>query len=572
MMPEKIPKTAYGKHLYDLLPEVYRERDSEKTRASRNHLSAYLDSHGDLLDRLRGTIDQMYADHFPDVPQQGRVCQPWIIPYLADLVGAAPVSPFSDGRREEVANAVRWSKGKGTPRVVAEITRSITQSPSQQQEGFVRLARMVRIGDPIQPATSYGEPVHPIDIILAEGLPSAPLSGVNPQVAARHPGQPSGTIDTSLPSRAITATPGAPGSREGKFEGITSIWPRSDAVPVSADQVPTAWRQFSSHGVPCFVDSYEDQSVRTVDCRNPDPQGRIGRYHPKRFLIYLPPPNGLIVPNPHQMSFPDAADWLEDGTLPKGHDGYGILVRHIDQDGNLEFENITAGSVELTGNISIGPVGSDIPAVAQLSITFSKLRFAGELILGRGQLALERCAVKTLRFSAMDGVGNPDRIVRAHSVLFDAIVGAGGRVILEYCTILSSYSSLAMVEASEAIFPDDFNQIRLVCARYSRIPTSVLTLGLDKAATTNTDVQPQFRTGDFSQPGAGVVEPGNAIALVQGAEDGGEIGAFHDWHFLSQRLALRNKLDEFLPLGLEPVVVWDERLLCAPPALNEVES
>ncbi len=572
MAEHKPITTNYGRHLNDLLPEVYRERDRAPERRSRHHLTAYLDSHGALLDKLRATIDQLYADNFPDVPQSGRVCQSWIVPYLADLVGAVPASPFPDGRREEVANAVRWSKGKGTPRVVAEITQSIAQAPSQQQEGFSRVARTMRIDDPIQPASSYGEPVHPVDTALAGGSASTPLGHINPQIAARHPGQFAGTVDTELASRAVNADLGAPGSLEGRFAGVTRIWPRGDNASAHAEPAPTAWRQFARHGAPCFAGSYEDQSGRTVDCRSPNSAGTIGRYHPKRFLIYLPPPDGLIAPSPAQLPLPANSEWLADGTLPEDHAGHNVLLRRTDEHGNLKIENITAGSVELTGDVSIGPAASDIPASTGRSITFRKLRFSGELTLGRGHLMLQSCAVNRLRFDPMAGVDDAGRLLNAHSVLFDQISGAGGQATLEYCTILTSYAATAMVSASETIFPDDLDQLRLVCARYSRVSPQILALGLNKASVTNTSVHPRYRSADFSDSGAGVLLPSNPDALLQGAEDQGEIGAFHDWHFSAQRSALRRKLSEFLPLGLELVISWDERLICAPPRLNTAQT
>ena len=572
MSEHKPITTRYGKHLYDLLPEIYRERDRAPERRSRHHLATYLDSHGVLLDRLRATIDQLYADNFPDVPESGRVCQSWIVPYLADLVGAVPVSPFADGRREEVAHAVRWSKGKGTPRVVAEITRSIAQAPSQQQEGLSRVARTVRIDDPVQPASAYGEPAHPVDVALANGTASTPLGHINPQLAARHPGQFAGTVDIALPSRAVHAEMGAPGSHEGQFTGVTRIWPRGNNAPADPEPATSAWRQFGSHGAPCFPGSYEDQSARTVDCRTPNSLGTIGRFHPKRFLIYLPPPDGLITPSPTQLSLPAESEWLADGTLPQGHVGHEILMRRTDEQGNLEFENVTSGSVELSGDIGIGPAASEVPAPAGRTITFRKLRFAGEIALGRGHLKLHNCAVSRLRFSAMTGVDDTERLLRAHSVLFDQITGAGGQVTLEYCTILTSYAATAMVSASETIFPDDLDQLRLVCARYSRVSPHILSLGLSKASATNTSAYPRYRSTEFGQPGAGVLLPGNPASLLQGAEDQGEIGALHDWHFSAQRSALRRKLSDFLPLGLEPVISWDDRLLCAPPRLTSAPT
>ena len=73
---------------------------------------------------------------FPISPRRAASAQSWIIPYLADLVGAAPVSPFADGQRDEVANAIRWSKRKGTLVAVEEIIETIALSEAELQEGW----------------------------------------------------------------------------------------------------------------------------------------------------------------------------------------------------------------------------------------------------------------------------------------------------------------------------------------------------------------------------------------------------------------------------------------------------
>jgi hypothetical protein len=50
-----------------------------------------------------------------------------------------------------------------------------------------------------------------------------------------------------------------------------------------------------------------------------------------------------------------------------------------------------------------------------------------------------------------------------------------------------------------------------------------------------------------------------------GAEDGGEMGAYHDRRYALAVEAVRTKLEDFLPLGLQAVLIPDPRLLVAPP-------
>ena len=82
-------------------------------------LARYLDACGELLDALKGTLEQRLADAFPDNPPPGeRACQDWLLPYFADLLDVRLVSPEVQGRRNEIANAVAWRQRKGTLSVV----------------------------------------------------------------------------------------------------------------------------------------------------------------------------------------------------------------------------------------------------------------------------------------------------------------------------------------------------------------------------------------------------------------------------------------------------------------------
>ena len=237
------PSSIHGENLFALLPEVYRERDTAAQTAHREHLRGYLNAHGVLLDRLRATLEQLYADHFPDVPEAGRVCQAWVVPYLADLAGATIVSPFTNGQREEVANAVRWNKAKGTLRAAAEIAEAVTQTEAELQEGYARLARFAVGGEPILPATAYGEAQHPIDTLAANPDQTVSWLSINPQLAALHPGQPAATVDFRMASRSVLALPGSDGSRQSRFGHYPGTWPPQDNAPAIAETAPVAWRQ-----------------------------------------------------------------------------------------------------------------------------------------------------------------------------------------------------------------------------------------------------------------------------------------------------------------------------------------
>ena len=105
MSADKFIKTQSGRQLFELLPEVYRSRDTIGPEA-RGDLSRYLDACGHLLDLIRRTLDQRLTDIFPDESAAVPPGQTWLLPYIADLLDVRMVSPDEAGRREEVANAV----------------------------------------------------------------------------------------------------------------------------------------------------------------------------------------------------------------------------------------------------------------------------------------------------------------------------------------------------------------------------------------------------------------------------------------------------------------------------------
>ena len=249
----------YGELLYQLVPAVYRNRDN-------GDLRRYFEGSGRLLDQIHATLLQRLADNFPDTPVDGAPCQDWLLPYFAELLDVRLVSPSAAGRRDEVANAVRWRQGKGTLRVVEEIAESIGRLEVVLHEGWRRVATTPRLGRPQLPASSFG---------YAREVAATP-----PSLATLHPDLPVLTVDFRRPSGALASAGSNPGSQRSRVDGD-----------------PRVWRQASVHGVPCHPDSYEDVSRRSVDFRRRRGQDwRVGHYHPRRLLLYTVPPTGFFPP------------------------------------------------------------------------------------------------------------------------------------------------------------------------------------------------------------------------------------------------------------------------------------
>jgi hypothetical protein len=119
--------------IYALLPAIYRIRDAEQGLP----LRALLDVIADQVGVLEADLDRLLDDQFVET------CAPWVLAYLADLiglrgvqgVGAAHVNP-----RAEVANTIRYRRRKGTAAVLEQLARDVTGYPARAVEFFQLLA------------------------------------------------------------------------------------------------------------------------------------------------------------------------------------------------------------------------------------------------------------------------------------------------------------------------------------------------------------------------------------------------------------------------------------------------
>jgi len=508
------PTTVTGRELYELLPVVYRVKDQD------GHLAMYLDACGTLLDRMRATLEQRLADAFPASPPGVMPAQSWLLPYFADLLDVRVVSPRIEGRRSEVASAIAWRQRKGTLATIEQIAESVGGVEVEVQEGWRRVAVTPRLDRPLLPAAAWGEP--------------EPDPG-NPLVARRHPALPAVTVDVTLPSRAVEADPAHPRAKVSRFRGN-----------------PVAWRQLNPHGAPCFPGSFEDASRRTPDVRTPGPsQGHI---HPRRLLLFVPPTAGFF-PFDHVK-----ATW-------------GQRHQHLSDPGGdpRVVSNPSGNAVFITNSP---------PAFAEQKVEIRDVAVNGTIRLSNGSLKLERVAAKRLVVERTD-VETP--VIEAVDCLFDEIEAPNGLVRLEGTTVMKSLSCRRL-QASDCIFAGpidlepDVDDPRS-CVRFSRVPRGFTAPRLDRASLTS--AEPIFfafehcaREGGsrpvdrFGDPGYGVLHPATPDAIRFGAEDGGEMGADHHRATCLAHAAVLTKLEEFLPLGIEAVLVPDPRLLVEPPRIT----
>jgi len=524
------PTTVTGRELYELVPTVYRVKDED------GHLSRYLDACGVLLDRLRATLEQRLADAFPASPPEAMPAQSWLLPYFADLLDVRLVSPLVPGRRGEVARAIAWRQRKGTLATLEEIAETVGGFEAETQEGWQRVAVTPRIDRPLLPAAAYGE---------SEPDPS------DPQVARRHPALPAVTVDVTLPSRAVACDPAHPRAKLTRFRGH-----------------PVSWRQLNPHGEPCFPGSFEDASARTADMRTPDPHApERGLFHPRRLLVFTPPPLGFF---PFEVT---PLNWGDRGDHPELVTDSGGDPRTIANPSRRPGSALPPATVLIT---------TSPPLFTAASVTVEDLLFTGTLHLSAGRITLRRVAAKKL---VVDTGGVDVPVIDAVDCLFDEIEAPDGLVRLEATTVMKSLACRRL-QASDCLLAGTATVQGPAgsprsCVRYSRVPASLLALPqsrLERLALTAAD--PIFsvfehcareggsRLNDqFGDPGYGTLHPATPDAICSGAEDGGEMGADHFRASSLARAAVLTKLEEFLPVGIEAVLVPDPRLLVEPPRI-----
>ncbi len=570
------PTSAVGRQLYALLPEVYRSRDN-------GDLAALVDGLGHLLGRVRSTLDQRLADSFPDEPLEGRACQPWLLPYFAELVDARLVSPDPSGQRAEVANAIGWRQVKGTPASVERVAQDVGRFEVEVQEGWKRVAVTPRAGWPLP--------------TVARGAVGADPFGVD---------RPSGTVDFRVHARAVRTADDDPDGRTTRFSGTE-----------------VRWRQANPQGAPCFPGSFDDPSMRTADLRSAD--WRKGHFHPRRLLLHFPPPCGFFKQGVTPVSWTDwdpaaqelaarivdleasgqnlipisggrVIERLKSGSLPalyrirKDADVHaerttepdGTVVTRLQLQGQWLEEQTRPGYRELKGVDGVVPILGSFGLTGPGTWVFESLAFLGRITVPAGRLVLRNCAVEQVV------APNPDidePVVSARSSLLGSL-DAIGLVRLEYTTVLDGLKA-GRLQASDSIFADDVVvpgngdtdenndtiDMNEHCVRYSRVAAGTANL-LTRFCTSSVplfvelDFADGRRPAHFGEPGCGVLHPGCPRAIRSGAEDGGEMGAFHDRRYALALEAVSVKLQDFLPLGLEAVLIPDPRLHGVPPALK----
>lgn len=543
-------KSKAGRLLYRQLPEEYRfldRRDDDEP----GDLESYLHGFGHLLDLIRGTTEQAYADAFADpidFPTQdvddNREIQTWLLPYLAELVGAELLAPDPQRRAEELSNAVGWYKTKGTLRSVDSIADIVGDTETVLVEGWRRVLLTPRLQ--LTPFTGPASAV-------GDGDPLGPAA------------LPLGTPDLRRSTRAVVDPDGA-----NTLYRLTH--PARSATGHIIDPTITFWKPRAYRGAPCFPGAYDDTSVRTPDLR--DPLNPSVGPHPRRTLLHVRPPHGFFEPGLRVVALPGGANPLGFDLTDNGQFqvfGPGEVLKALGDpvDGDGDLLTAPPDKIVVTGDLTI-------PATAM--VAFENLLFTGRITVATNpahetRLRLSRAAVARLRLE----LPGASPSLRAKDCLIGEIVSPSGFAELVYCTVLGE-THLEKLHASDCIFVGALIDVTCgadeTCIRYSRIPDFAALAGCAAENSPHlTDDDPNFiqlyiddpagcvlRPAAFGEPGSGVLDQTSSARITAGAEDGGEMGAYHHQFHSAQLGAVRRKLADFLALGQEVALRYDPHL------------
>ncbi len=112
--------------LYELLPAVYRQRDAELGYPLRDLVA---DLAGQAM-VVEADIARLYESWFIET------CDPWVVPYIGDLIGVRGTPPAGLEQRAEVANTLAYRRRKGTLAALEGLARDVSGWPARAVEFF----------------------------------------------------------------------------------------------------------------------------------------------------------------------------------------------------------------------------------------------------------------------------------------------------------------------------------------------------------------------------------------------------------------------------------------------------
>lgn len=193
----------------------------------------------------------------------------------------------------------------------------------------------------------------------------------------------------------------------------------------------------------------------------------------------------------------------------------------------------------------------------------------GQLRLASGKLRLRRVAARSVELARSTSSS-------AYGCLLDTLAGQTGDaavtpslVQLEYCTVMKLVGSARLQISDCLIVASEGAELGADSyLRWSSVPHDWPLSSSERCV----HGVPRFITTTFGARLHGLLSPANATPIRSGAEDGGELGAYHDSNWLHRLAGVERKLRNYVPIGITPVLIPDPNLVDAPPEIDAASS
>jgi hypothetical protein len=176
-----------------------------------------------------------------------------------------------------------------------------------------------------------------------------------------------------------------------------------------------------------------------------------------------------------------------------------------------------------------------------------------------GALQVAELATATLTDSVLDGTSWTNVAYSASDG-----VSAGGALTLQGCTVIGKiHASLCALISDSIVWaalasgdswtaPLIADRKQAGCIRFSFVPLGSITpRQFECVEEGENSPQPVFYSLRYGDPGYAKLSPSTDDSIRQGADDGGEMGAFHFILAPQRESDLRVRMQEYLPVGLE---------------------
>ena len=202
--------------------------------------------------------------------------------------------------------------------------------------------------------------------------------------------------------------------------------------------------------------------------------------------------------------------------------------------------------------------------------TIEQLAIRGTLRVHGTRGSFSRVAVENLELNTPPEIEESDEppFTIKDGLIHTLTVKGKALCRLEYCTVLTELNCAALEASDSILLGNKYSITEQLFLRFCCVPWLLETEISDSNKYDCRDAMPKnqrlfrllgempyFLNQNYGTPGCGVLHPATADSIRFGAEDGGEIGAFHHRFYCLREQAMIDKLHDFFPVGLEPVLI-----------------